>query len=65
MGVAVLASVFQAHGSYASPQAFTDGVTAALPIGAVVLALGALAALLAPGRRATRAQAIASEAAAA
>ena len=33
MGVAVLASVFSANGSYASPQAFTDGVVAALPIG--------------------------------
>src|ERR687893_2766348 len=34
MGIAVLASVFSAHGSYASPQAFSDGVVAALPIGA-------------------------------
>ncbi len=50
MGVAVLASVFSAHGSYASPQAYTDGLVAALPIGAVVLAIGALAALLVPGR---------------
>ena len=28
-GVAVLASVFSAHGSYASPHAFTNGLTAA------------------------------------
>jgi len=49
MGVAVLASVFSASGSYASPQAFTDGLTAALPVGAAVLAVGALAALLVPG----------------
>ncbi len=48
IGVAVLASVFSAHGSYASPQAFTDGLTAAMPIGAVVLAIGALVALLVP-----------------
>ena len=34
-----------------SPQAFTDGVSAALPVGAAVLAAGALAALLVPGRR--------------
>jgi len=52
MGVAVLASVFSAYGSYASPQAFSDGVVAALPVGAAVLAVGALAALLVPGLRA-------------
>jgi EmrB/QacA subfamily drug resistance transporter len=55
MGVAVLASVFSAHGSYASPQAFSDGVVAALPIGAAVLAAGAVVALLVPGIRARRA----------
>jgi hypothetical protein len=49
LGVAVLASVFSAHGSYASPQAFTDGVVAALPVAVVVLAIGALAALFVPG----------------
>jgi EmrB/QacA subfamily drug resistance transporter len=49
MGVAVLASVFSANGSYASPQAFSDGVVAALPIAAVVLAVGAALALLVPG----------------
>jgi EmrB/QacA subfamily drug resistance transporter len=49
MGVAVLATVFSAHGSYATPQAFSDGVVAALPIGAAVLALGAVIALLVPG----------------
>ena len=51
MGVAVLATVFSAHGSYASPQAFTDGVVAALPIGATVLAVGAVIALFVPGLR--------------
>lgn len=49
MGVAILAAVFQAHGGYASPQAFTDGLTSALPIGAVVLGVGAIAALFVPG----------------
>ena len=49
IGVAVLASVFSAHGSYVSPQAFTSGLTAALPIAATVLALGALLALRVPG----------------
>ncbi len=50
MGVAVLASVFAAQGGYESPQAFTDGMTAALPIAVVVLAAGAVLALLVPGR---------------
>ena len=49
MGVAVLASVFSANGSYASPQAFSDGVVAALPVAAAVLAIGALIALAVPG----------------
>jgi EmrB/QacA subfamily drug resistance transporter len=55
LGVAVLASVFAHNGSFASPQAYTDGITAALPVGAAVLAVGALAALLVPGRRAAAA----------
>jgi MFS family permease len=58
MGVAVLASVFSAHGGYGDPQAFTDGITAALPIAAAVLAAGALIALLVPRKaRAQRAEA--------
>src|SRR4051794_17484097 len=51
LGVAVLASVFTSHGGYESPQAYVDGMTAALPIGAAVLAAGALIALAIPGRR--------------
>ncbi|MGK2956764.1 MAG: MFS transporter [Solirubrobacterales bacterium] len=51
MGVAVLASVFAANGSFASPQAFNDGLVAALPIAVVVLAIGAGLALLVPGRK--------------
>jgi EmrB/QacA subfamily drug resistance transporter len=50
LGVAVLASVFTANGGYESPQAYVDGMTAALPIGAAVLGLGALLALLIPGK---------------
>lgn len=56
LGVAVLASVFAANGSYLSPQAFSDGVAAALPVGAAVLGAGALLALLVPGRAALRSQ---------
>ena len=51
LGVAVLATVFAHNGSYASPQAYTDGMTSAIWVGAAVLAAGALAALLVPGRR--------------
>jgi EmrB/QacA subfamily drug resistance transporter len=53
LGVAVLASVFTANGGYESPQAYVDGMTAALPIGAAVLAAGAVLALFIPGRKAT------------
>jgi EmrB/QacA subfamily drug resistance transporter len=50
MGVATLASVFSANGGYESPQAFTDGIVAALPIAVAVLAAGAALTLLLPGR---------------
>lgn len=50
LGVAVLASVFASNGSYATPQAFVDGMTSAAWVGAAVLALGALLALLVPGK---------------
>lgn len=50
LGVAVLASVFASSGSYASPQAFVDGMTSAAWVGAAVLAVGALLALLVPGK---------------
>jgi EmrB/QacA subfamily drug resistance transporter len=61
LGVAVLASVFSAHGGYASPQDYVDGMTAALPIGAAVLGIGALTALLIPGLRRPVATATESE----
>lgn len=50
-GVAVLASVFSANGSYASPAAFVDGLTPAIWVGAAIAAVGILAALALPGRR--------------
>jgi EmrB/QacA subfamily drug resistance transporter len=50
LGVAVLAAVFAGSGSYASPQAFMDGVTPALWVGAAVLGVGSAVALLVPGR---------------
>jgi len=55
-GVAVLASVFSANGSYGSGPAYVDGLIPAIQVGAVVVALGALAVLALPGR--TRADAL-------
>jgi EmrB/QacA subfamily drug resistance transporter len=51
-GVAVLASVFASRGGYTSPQAFVDGTVPALWVGVAVVAVGAVAALFLPGRRA-------------
>ena len=50
LGVAVLAAVFSATGGYESGEAFVDGLRSALWVGAAVLAAGAVAALLVPGR---------------
>jgi EmrB/QacA subfamily drug resistance transporter len=50
MGVAVLSSVFAANGGFESPQAFSDGVVAAMPVAVVVLTVGAFLALLVPRR---------------
>jgi EmrB/QacA subfamily drug resistance transporter len=50
LGVAVLAAVFSSTGGYESGEAFVDGLRAALWVGAAVLAAGAVAALLVPGR---------------
>jgi EmrB/QacA subfamily drug resistance transporter len=50
-GVAVLASVFSSYGGYESGQAFVDGLVPAVWVGAAVVALGAVAALLIPRKR--------------
>jgi MFS family permease len=55
-GVAVLASVFAAMGGYASPSTFTDGLNAALWVGATVVGLGTIAAFGVPGRKAAASQ---------
>ena len=49
-GVAVLAAVFTANGSYVSPVDFVEGLVPSMQLGAVVVGLGALAALALPGR---------------
>ncbi len=50
LGVAVLASIFARYGGYESPTTFNDGLVPALWVGAVVVALGAVAALVIPRR---------------
>jgi EmrB/QacA subfamily drug resistance transporter len=60
-GVAVLASVFSAVGGYESGTAFVDGMSAAVYIGAAVVALGAVAAFAIPGRRAKAEAPVAAE----
>ncbi len=50
-GVAILAAVFAARGSYASPAAFAGGLTPAVWLGSVMVALGAAVALVIPARR--------------
>ena len=59
-GVAVLASIFASVGGYASPSTFTDGLNAALWVGAVVVGVGTVVALGIPGRKtaASRASAL-------
>ena len=49
-GVAVLASIFAHVGGYGTGQSFVDGMHPALFVGAGVVALGALAALMIPRR---------------
>jgi EmrB/QacA subfamily drug resistance transporter len=48
LGVSVLATVFTSAGSYASPQAFVNGLTPALWVGVAALAAGAVLALALP-----------------
>jgi MFS family permease len=57
-GVAVLASIFSQYGGYESGQSFVDGLNPAIWVGAVIVALGAVAALLIPRRRPAEVQAL-------
>jgi EmrB/QacA subfamily drug resistance transporter len=63
LGVAVLATVFTSNGSYATPQAFVDGLVPAVWIGAGVLAVAALLAALLPDTRAAAEERARAEAA--
>jgi EmrB/QacA subfamily drug resistance transporter len=53
-GVAVLAAVFTANGSYNDPVAYVAGLQPAIAIGAVVVGIGAIAALFIPARAGAR-----------
>jgi EmrB/QacA subfamily drug resistance transporter len=50
-GVAVLASIFAHHGGYRTAETFSNGLNAAVYVGAALVALGAVAALLIPRRQ--------------
>src|SRR5437660_5813863 len=64
LGIAVLATVFTSHGSYASPDAYVSGLVPAMWVGAAVLAAGALIAAVFPfSTRASAADHAAAEAA--
>jgi EmrB/QacA subfamily drug resistance transporter len=54
LGIAVLGAVFSAHGGYGSGQEYVNGMSPAVLVGAVVVALGAVTALFVPGRRGSR-----------
>jgi MFS family permease len=60
-GVAVLAAIFSGYGGYGSPQLFVDGLAPAVLVGALVVALGAIAALGIPRSRRRRSHAGALE----
>ena len=54
LGIAVLASVFSAKGSYASGWSFVDGLEPAVAAGAAVVAVAVIAAMAIPSRRRAR-----------
>jgi MFS family permease len=56
LGVAVLASVFARLGGYESGDAFVEGMSPAILIGAAVVGAGAVAAFFIPSRRRRDAQ---------
>lgn len=60
-GVAVLAAVFSANGDYGSPTAYVAGLQPAIAVGAIVVALGAVAALFIPARAGARARVVAQD----
>jgi EmrB/QacA subfamily drug resistance transporter len=55
-GIAVLGAVFSSNGGYASAHSYVNGLSAATYVGAGVVAIGVLTALMVPGRRRMRAR---------
>ena len=55
LGIAVLGSIFSTNGGYSSGQDYVNGMVPAVYAGAAVVAIGAIAALIVPGRRRNRA----------
>ncbi|MFF8592429.1 DHA2 family efflux MFS transporter permease subunit [Streptomyces sp. NPDC015220] len=53
LGIAIMSSIFSAQGGYDSARSFVDGLRPALVVGAAVVALAAVSALLIPARRRT------------
>jgi hypothetical protein len=51
-GVAVLAAIFAHYGGYRTPDSFSNGMNAAVYVGAALVAVGALASFLIPRRKA-------------
>jgi protein-S-isoprenylcysteine O-methyltransferase Ste14 len=51
LGIAVLASVFSGAGGYTTPSTFISGLTPAVAVAAIVLAVGAIIALAIPALR--------------
>ena len=50
-GVAVLAAIFAHYGGYRTPESFSNGMNAAVYVGAALVAVGAVASFLIPRRR--------------
>jgi EmrB/QacA subfamily drug resistance transporter len=63
-GIAICVAVFAGAGGYASPQAFSDGFTAAMLVAAGIAATGAIIGTLVSARRAPAPAAVAAEASA-
>jgi EmrB/QacA subfamily drug resistance transporter len=61
LGIAVLGAVFSSNGGYASGSDYVSGMTPAVYVGAAVVGLGVVAALIIPGRRRQRASAALTE----
>ena len=54
LGIAVLGAVFSSSGGYASGQDYVNGLTPAIAVGAIVVAIGAITAMLVPAIKRSR-----------